>query len=112
MKHAFAFAVTAAVLSISSPVFAADSVPSNPNILTTLQLLQQNEAQQTSILQGIQTALQGLIPTVSNAVSTPLIPLTTAPGVTQTVSCSVTNVSSESRTVAINIYGFGATPVF
>ena len=102
-------AVSLALGVAAGSVIAAQSeVPTNPNILQGVQQLQLSAAQEVAALQGIQstltsiqTALQGLIPAVSNVKTT--APVLGFSG--QTIRCSVINLASQSRTVVISLLG-------
>jgi len=92
------------VLSCSSGFAAQADVPSNPNILQSIQQLQLNEAQQTAILQAIQTALQP--PTVGNVLVTPMLATAPAAGAQNLIyGCTVTNISTTPKTVLVEILG-------
>jgi hypothetical protein len=100
MKRIFAIV---AALSVSSAVFAqvTTPAPTNPNILTTLQQLQLNEAQQTAILQGIQGALTPPTTTGPTILSTPPLSGET----TQSMACQIANVGSTPVNISIVMFG-------
>jgi hypothetical protein len=105
-------------LASSSAAFAAESVPSNPNILQaiqqlqlSIQQLQLNDAQETAVLggiqssltnvqtslTGIQSALQALTPSLGNVLYTPPFDA----GINAALTCSFVNRSSDPVSVLI-----------
>jgi hypothetical protein len=107
-------------LTSSSAAFAAESVPSNPNILQaiqqlqlSIQQLQLNDTQETAVLggiqasltnvqtslTGIQSALQALSPSLGNVLYTPPFPA----GIGAALTCSFVNRSSQPVSVTVTV---------
>jgi hypothetical protein len=108
-KTVVAVVLALGVTSSGAAPSPADT-PSNPNILTAIQSLRNELAGAfTSLfqqLQNIQTALQGLIPAVSNVLFTP--PLVYPSGaVDRQIVCTVVNLAADFRQVDIQIIGSG-----
>jgi hypothetical protein len=114
-----ASAIVGVTLAYSSVVAAQTTTPapSNPNILTAIQQLQQSDVQEAAVLQGIQstlTAIQAALqPTVGNVARTPPLAIgDLLPTDVRAFTCTVANVSTQSRTVLISLLDQNGTPFF